>query len=78
MWAILKSRDLKFGIFLVYASNDYKNRIELWKWMMELEDIAWVISGDFNMVERPKDKLGGSKFELKGEDCFFWNRMVGS
>ena len=38
-WVIIKDNDAHFGICTVYASNDYKKRIQLWKWMTSLPNI---------------------------------------
>lgn len=54
-WAILKWKDDWFDICSVYAPNDYKD-VLLWKWMFNLQDIPWIIGGDFNFIEKGEDK----------------------
>ena len=67
-WVTFKDEDFEFGIFLVYAPNEFLERIVLWKWLVELPNIPWILVGDFNMVERAQDKMGGLKFEWKGNE----------
>lgn len=66
----------KFVICSIYAPNDYRERGELWNWLTMLEDIPWIIGGDFNVVESPSDKKGGNKFEWKGMERLQWDRMI--
>ncbi|KAH9313939.1 hypothetical protein KI387_022566, partial [Taxus chinensis] len=48
------------------ASNDYQERDEPQKWKADHEKrIAWVVGGDFNMVEEEEDKVRG--FPLSGK-----------
>ena len=36
-----------------------------------------MVTGDFNMITRADDEVGGNKFESKGDEQIYWNRMVG-
>lgn len=77
LWVAMVYDNIVFGICSIYAPNDYNERIALWKWMTKLANIPRVLAGDFNMIERPQDKSGGLKFEWKGNEQYFWNRMMG-
>lgn len=65
-----------FGICSIYASNDCRERENMWEWISNLEDIPWVLGGDFNMVINPQDKQGGNKVEWKGTERIQWERMT--
>lgn len=47
----------------------------MWQWLHQLKDIPWIVGGDFNMVENPQDKLGGTKHEWKGNKRFYWSSL---
>jgi len=50
---------ISFEILNVYASNNAHCRCSLWKWYaLSLPPIMWVMCGDFNMIEKPSDKVG--------------------
>lgn len=55
VWLKINFNSTYFNIISLYASNDHKERISLWKWLAELEDIPWIIRGDFNMIENLQD-----------------------
>lgn len=39
LWVIIKNDNETFGLCSIYASNDYRERGEMWEWMTKLEDI---------------------------------------
>lgn len=43
------------GICFVYASNDYKEWIDLWNWMSTMEDIPWLVGGGASTWWRIKE-----------------------
>ena len=60
----------------MYASNNYRERVELWEWCcVHLPKILWVIVGDFNMVEHRIDKSGGLTHSWKGNEMYFWHKF---
>ncbi|KAH0679394.1 hypothetical protein KY284_020479 [Solanum tuberosum] len=60
-----RKNDKEFIISAVYARCNALERLELWE---ELDSIAervqcpWVIGGDFNMILKKEEKLGGLEF----------------
>lgn len=74
-WVIMKIGGLKFGVYLVYASNDYRDRINLWKWLTTLPNITWIFGGDFNMIENVEDKSRGLSMDWKCDEKLFWDIM---
>lgn len=48
----------------------------MWEWIAKLDDIPWLLGGDFNMVLNAQDKQGGNKVEWKGAERIHWERMV--
>ena len=60
VWVLLEVDGMSFGILNVYASNSASERCLLWKWCaFSLPPAVWIVCGDFNMVERASDKIGG-------------------
>ena len=51
IWCTFQQDDNVFGIFSIYASNDPKERSNLWDWLISLPNILWLFRGDFNMIE---------------------------
>jgi hypothetical protein len=78
VWVTLHHDNNTFGVCAIYASNDPKERIELWKWITDLPDIPWLFGGDFNMVESHLDKSGGNPFHWKDNERSFWNKLLSS
>ena len=62
-WITFKFDNFEFGLCSIYAPNEHLDRIKLWQWIAYLPSIPWIISRDFNMIERPQDKSRGAKFE---------------
>ncbi|WOK97755.1 hypothetical protein Cni_G06463 [Canna indica] len=48
----------------LYASTNSKERKELWNLLNKLDtsDTLWLISGDFNCIDKAEDKIGGKPF----------------
>ncbi|WOK97061.1 hypothetical protein Cni_G05769 [Canna indica] len=63
----------------LYASNVADERRVLWKFLskMEMEDIPWLIIGDFNCVCSQEDKMGGNPFKW-GESINDYQKMCNS
>lgn len=73
IWVVIKQGESVFGVCNVYASNNYRERSELWEWCcVHLPKIPWVVVGDFNMVEHKIDKAGGLPHCWKGNEMYFW------
>ena len=73
IWVVIKQGESVFGVCNVYASNNYRERSELWEWCcVHLPKIPWVFVGDFNMVEHRIDKAGGLPHCWKGNEMYFW------
>ena len=74
-WVVLKDNNFSFESCLVYASNNYRERSQLWDWMISLPNIPWILGGDFNMIDSDQNKSGGAPFEWKGSEKSFLDRL---
>ncbi|XP_074266109.1 uncharacterized protein LOC141588575 [Silene latifolia] len=66
MEVIEKASQCSFMVTMIYASNDLKEREELWGSLRRIAIgivVPWVIGGDFNCVTQSSERLG--------EDCGF-------
>ena len=66
VWVTLQYDDKTFRVCVIYASNDPKERIELWKWLIGQPYMPWLFGGDFNMIESQDDKSVGHSLSLEG------------
>lgn len=56
----------------VNAPNDYRETIVSWKWLHNLDEISWILGGDFNIIEQGEKKWG-IKLEKKVSGRFLWS-----
>ncbi|XP_074303967.1 uncharacterized protein LOC141638453 [Silene latifolia] len=81
MEVIEKASQCSFMVTMIYASNDLKEREELWGSLRRIAIgivVPWVIGGDFNCVTQSSERLGGrvtdaetEPFKNCIEDCGF-------
>jgi len=63
VWILFELHGKPFGLINIYASNDAHDRWSLWSWLaFSLPLAAWVLCGDFNMVEKFVDKQSHNPF----------------
>lgn len=73
VWVLLFINGQPIGFCSVYASNNARERCELWEWIAkELPNADWVIGGDFNMVEYSTDRSWASHAKLGHEEFDKW------
>lgn len=59
VWTLFDFDGQPFGIVNIYASNHGPDRCALWRWLaFFLPQTIWLRCGDFNMIEKPNDKVG--------------------
>lgn len=59
VWAKILTDKGPILVGSVYAPNQRKERMELWRWMTHLNpDEQWIIGGDWNMVDLWDDAIG--------------------
>lgn len=75
VWVSIEKEDFKFGICSIYAPSDYRERVNLWNWLGNLQELPWVLGVDLNMIENVEDKMGGIGMGWKGNESHFWKRM---
>lgn len=65
------------GFVNVYAPQSPAEWAEVWQRMQDtLESgIPWFMAGDFNFVERRRDKTGGTKYMYREEEA--WPELRG-
>lgn len=76
IWIVFNHNGEEFGVCSIQSPNDYNERIELWKWVFELEDVPWILERDFDMIERGQEKYGGARFKWKGIEQLYWNKII--
>ena len=76
-WMIIQWRGLRHGILSIYASNHESARVAFWTQLIDaLPSVdAWCIAGDFNMIESPEDRQGGSHVTVHGTELAAWERL---
>ena len=65
------------GILNLYAPNHESARAEFWTQIADALPSAdeWCIGGDFNMIEAPEDRCGGSQVTVHGSELAAWERL---
>mgnify|MGYP000252850560 CR=1 FL=1 len=66
---ILEHGESRWGYLNVYAPNHASARARLWEeiYLSLPEDVEnWIVGGDFNMLEDPQDRRGGSMITIQG------------
>ena len=66
------------GLACVYAPNILTERRHLWHIMMESlpRDCKWILGGDFNMMERQKNKSNDCGREINDLEKLIWKRFL--
>ncbi|XP_074292180.1 uncharacterized protein LOC141619046 [Silene latifolia] len=62
LWSHHKVNGKSFFSTLIYAFNEGKDRIELWRCLNQFASFCtgpWALAGDFNIVLNPEERLGG-------------------
>ena len=76
---ILEHEESRWGLLNVYAPNHASARARLWEeiYLSLPEDVEnWIVGGDFNMLEDPQDRRGGSMITIQGLELANWERLV--
>ena len=76
---ILENEESRWGLLNVYAPNHASARARLWEeiYMAVPGDVGnWIVGGDFNMLEDPHDRRGGSIVTIEGLALANWERLV--
>ena len=70
IWMIIQWRGLRHGFLSIYAPNHESARAAFWTQLIDaLPSVdAWCIAGDFNMIESPEDRQGGSQVRIHGAE----------
>ena len=74
---MLEVNNDKVGFLNVYAPNSSSARASFWSELTSLcsADVSWCVGGDFNMIERVKDRTGGSMVTVHGQELASWERF---
>ena len=74
---IIQWRGLRHGFLSIYAPNHESAQAALWTQLIDaLPSVdAWCIAGDFNMIESPEDRQGGSQITVHGTELAAWERL---
>lgn len=73
------SSTLHIGIINVYAFSHTGPRAMLWRHLATaaLPEAQWLIAGDFNNIEHPRDKQGGStKTNISKRELEAWTHLL--
>ena len=73
------SSQLRIGIINVYAFSHTGPRAMLWRHLANaaLPDAQWLIAGDFNNIEHPRDKQGGSsQTTINARELETWTQLL--
>ena len=76
-WVIMQRGEVRFGILNLYAPNQSSARASFWDQLVDALPTVehWCIGGDFNMIEVPSDRVGGSHTTLQGSELAAWERL---
>ncbi|KAL9665350.1 hypothetical protein QQ045_020769 [Rhodiola kirilowii] len=64
MFCKVEAENKRFGLIVVYASNNQRERKQMWEEIEKAGDKfngCWICMGDFNCVTDQKDKLNGNR-----------------
>lgn len=72
MWVTVATKVGQLGMANVYGANSPRKRAKIWRRMLAVLDTSfpWIFGGDWNFMERWKDKQGGMRFCHKEEDIW--------
>ena len=74
---VLQMQSQKWGFLNIYAPNHEIARAQFWRNLRQRLPMldVWCVAGDFNMLEDPLDRLGGSATTVHGEELAEWERL---
>ena len=66
------------GFLNIYAPNSASGRIRFWNMLLQDLPMAqhWCMCGDWNMIESPIDRLGGSSITISGSQLREWEKLM--
>lgn len=73
------SPHLQLGIINVYGFSHTGPCAMLWNHLAhtDLPEVGWILAGDFNNIEHPRDKQGGStKTSINTRELEAWNKLL--
>ena len=73
----MQYHDEVIGILNVYAPNQASARADFWALLASaLPRVdSWCIGRDFNMLESPEDRIGGSHVTVQGSELAAWEQL---
>ena len=76
-YIVIKDLQTTWGYLNIYAPNHASARKHFWYEITNaLPNVShWCVAGDFNMIEDPLDRRGGSVATIHGEELANWERM---
>ena len=76
-YIVIKDLQTTWGYLNIYAPNHASARKHFWYEITNaLPNVShWCVAGDFNMIEDPLDRRGGSAATIHGEELANWERM---
>ena len=76
---VVKEKGVEWGLLNLYAPNHSSSHAQFWEslllYMPNTID-HWIIGGDFNMLEDPADRTGGSFATIHGREWAAWERLI--
>ena len=77
-FVIIQEEETTWGLLNIYAPNTATARQQFWKDLLnKLPSLDhWCIAGDFNMLEDPIDRMGGSSITIHGHELTMWEQLV--
>jgi exonuclease III len=67
-----------WGILNIYAPNQSSKRAIFWDNLEQALPSTiehWIMGGDFNMIEEPIDREGGSLSTIQGRELAAWEKL---
>ena len=76
-WMLLQWGEIRLGFLNLYAPNQASARADFWDQIVDAlpETEHWCVGGDFNMIEVPSDRIGGSHVTIHGSELASWERL---
>ena len=77
-WILFHWGQLRVGLLNIYVSNHASARATFWSQLLESLPSAntWCIAEDFNMIEAPEDRSGGSQTTIHGSKLAAWGEFM--
>lgn len=76
-WMLLQWGEVRLGFLNLYVPNQASARAAFWTQIADAlpENEHWCVGGDFNMIEAPGDRIGGSHVMVHGSELAAWERF---